>query len=84
MNIDKIYKPLIEQADSDCYRYDSYEVEELEEKYRELLGYIINEIIEDQEMNNDLELGIEYTHKRDIDIIERLTGMKWEDIINDE
>jgi len=73
MNIDKIYKPLIEKADSDCYRYDPYEVEELEEKYKESLDFIYH-ILDCVDTDT---WGIEAIK----DFLERHTGMKWEDII---
>ncbi len=82
MNIDKIYKPLKLQRlkfDEQIYPTAYYmprDVKELEEKYKELLGEHINLVkglIEDFYCD-----GTDYEC---IPLCEKLTGMKWEDII---
>ncbi len=81
MNIDKIYKPLsLYRNDEGIPYYDTLEVEELEEKYKELLKDRIAPLLK----NIKLGLGpnmFKLIYADDIDMIERLTGMKWEDII---
>jgi len=79
MNIDKIYKsikPIPDKAPILLPVYDPDEVEKLEEKYKELLGEHINLVkglIEDFYCD-----GTDYEC---IPLCEKLTGMKWEDII---
>ena len=84
MNINKIYKSLhkVEKPTQDGLSkiviYDFNKVEELEEKYKELLKEHINLVkglIEDFYCD-----GTDYEC---IPLCEKLTGMKWEDIIND-
>ena len=77
MNIDKIYKPLsLCRNDEGIPYYDTLEVEELEERYKELLKEHVNLVkglIEDFYCD-----GTDYEC---IPLCEKLTGMKWEDII---
>lgn len=86
MNIDKIYKPLKLKIITDGVHvvgissYDIAEVLELEEKYKELFKLLI-------ELHNihprDIKNMIKWWDKVYI-TLERHTGMKWEDIINED
>jgi len=84
VNIDKIYKPLERKIITDGVHvvgievYDLEDVQKLEEKYKELLGEHINLVkglIEDFYCD-----GTDYEC---IPLCEKLIGMKWEDIINE-
>lgn len=95
MNIDKIYKPLKKKITTDGVHivgieiYDPEEVQELEEKYKELLIEVIyyaNRFAQESVMR----YGKYYRHDPYYDdsvdlkmIIERHTGLKWENIINE-
>jgi len=81
MNINKIYKPLKKKMViiDGIYVvgievYDSEDVQELEEKYKELLSDRILQI--KNAIADDISAIL-----TEIKLIERHTGMKWEDII---
>lgn len=86
MNIDKIYKPLkpkylhrVEEVELAIY--NPIDVKELEEKYKELLEDRIAIL-----KGINLKLGVTrfmFLYEDDINMIERYTGLKWEDIINE-
>jgi len=89
MNIDKIYKPLKSgtyyTAEPEYFKmFNVVEVRELEEKYKELLGIIIADSKDtyDHMLDNPMFQGKPPISNKEI--IERHTGIKWEDIISDK